>query len=168
MKIGIALLIFTIVFCGCETTKEAKKKTEIKNTYRGLTIEFQYPPSATVANDVGDGFQVNYVRVGEGKNMLGIYEGQRPQLFSKKEQDLTMMRRGTTSRKNIERGNDVWGVDSNGKLWRESVWNVIRPIKMEDGKNISFPITVHLWYFGVNEEEQAVFDSIIDTIEITH
>jgi hypothetical protein len=97
---------------------------------------------------------------------MGVYEGQRPHLFSKKEKNLTVMRRGTTSRENIERGDDVWGVDSNSMVWRESVWDCRRLVRGDKGKAYRLPSMIHIWYFGATEEEAEVFDSIADSIQM--
>ena len=98
--------------------------------------------------------------------MMGIYEGQRPKLFLKKELNLTIMKRSTTTRKNIDQGDDMWGIDSDGKLWRESLWSCQQQIRGEDGKMIPAAALLHIFYFGATPEEQEIFDSMADTIEI--
>jgi len=165
MKVyGVSISILCAVFlAGCKTT-EPKEQTH--QTYQGASFILQYPDYVTVAPEQGDGYAVHYFRMGQSKAMLGIYEGQRPRLFSKNEHDLTVMRRNTTSRGDIERGDNIWGVDSNGMIWRESVWSCSRWIESETGKKYQLPSMLHLWYFGATEEEQVVFDALVDTIEM--
>ena len=148
---------------GCETTP---KKIESDVLHEGATFTLRHPPSVEAMIDQGDGYAVHYFRIGGSKLMMGIYEGQRPRLFSKKERDLTVMRRGTTSRPNVEQGDDAWGVDSKARIWRESVWNCCRTIRDKREKAYRIPTMIHIWYFGVSEEQQAIFDAIVDTIEI--
>lgn len=166
MRIDAWVLLACLFLVGCESTP---KKSESPTIYRGMTIDIQPGPKAIVASEPGDGFAVHYVRLNEAdKAMIGIYEGQRPKLFSKKERDLTMMRRGNTSRGGIERGDDAWGVDGTGNIWRESVWTGARPMKTKEGKTFTIPIMIHIWYFGASDEQAAAFDQIIATIDVTH
>lgn len=164
MKIrNLFCLLGLLIWSGCETTPPAK---ETNAAYAGATFEVQVPPSVNVTPNQGDEFAVHYFRVGQSKTTMGIYEGQRPKLFSRKERDLTVMHKGSTVRGNIQQGSDAWGVDSNAKIWRESVWNAQRTVKSPDGKSYRLPTMIHIWYFGATEEEQTVFDSIVDTLEV--
>jgi hypothetical protein len=160
--LGFAVLIG---LWGCETTEP--KKTDNSNTvFRGASFELTFPPEIQPASEQGDGYAVHYFRLPTSKAALGIYEGQRPSLFSKQEKDLTVMKKGTTFRKNIDRGNDVWGIDSNAKVWRESVWSCTRAVISKEGKKYQLPSMLHIWYFGATEEEQQLFDSLVDSIEM--
>src|SRR4051812_21910371 len=114
----LSLILLSLV--GCETVEPAKT---VEPTYRGASFEVVLPPAVETSSEQGDGYAVHYFRVPGSKSSLGIYEGQRPNLFSNHEKDLTVMKKGTTFRNNIDRGDDSWGIDSNGKIWRESVWN---------------------------------------------
>ena len=149
---------------GCETTKP--KPASEDRLYRGATFTLRHPPSVTVAVDQGDGYAVHYFKTPNSNVMLGVYEGQRPKIFTKTETDLTIMRRGMTSKENVERGDDNWGIDSKGLIWRESLWNCNRVVRGTNGKTYNLPTMLHLWYFGASEEEQAFYDSLIDTIEL--
>jgi len=153
------------IFAGCQTLETEPRPEAGTRIYRGGTFQLRYPPSVTTAIDQGDGFMAHYFRVGQSKCMMGVYEGQKPKLFSKKTKDLSIMRRGVTSRKNIDRGDDLWGVDSNGKTWRESLWSCRQNIRAENDKAIPVAVLIHIWYFGASDEEQIIFDSIADTIE---
>ncbi len=165
MRVAIYFVVLVCAFfgVGCETTP---KKAESTKPYQGATFELQLPSFVTAAVEQGDGYAVHYFRMGQSKSMLGVYEGLHPRLFSKKEHDLTVMRRGTTSREGIERGDDAWGVDSNAGIWRESVWSCYRPIRDEKGERHPIPTLLHIWYFGATEEQQGVFDAIVNTIEM--
>lgn len=155
-----------VLFCGCETTKTTKSKENQNKTYTGASFEVLYPPSISAVAEQGEEFAVHYFRLAGSKSMLGIYEGQRPKLFSKKERDLTVMRRGTTTRENIERGDDAWGVDSNGRIWRESVWSGTRIVHVANGKTYRMPTMLHIWYFGASEDEADLYNDIVDTLEM--
>jgi hypothetical protein len=164
-------LIFSIlVGCmllvsGCKTVRPTDRPEP--QTYKGASFEIIVPGEGVKAYvDQGDGYAVHYFNLTSSPSNMGVYEGQRPSLFSKKERDLTVMRRGTTSRGDIERGDDVWGIDSNGRIWRESVWSCQRTFRNPDGKAYKIPSMIHIWYFGVTEEEQLLFDSMIQTIEM--
>jgi len=140
---------------------------EPNRPYRGATFELSYPSHVTASADQGNGYAVHYFKVGQSKGQLGIYEGQRPKLFSNQDTDLTPLRRGyTPTRGDIEHGDDVWGVDGNALIWRESVWTCKRRVKGDDGKEYTLPTTLHIWYFRASEDEQLLFDSIIETIEM--
>lgn len=158
-----------MLLMGCKTMEQRKaeenSKSEIK-TYEGATFTIKHPESVSTALDQGPDYAVHYFRVGKSKAMLGVYEGMHHRLFSKDHKDLTPMRRGTTIRPNIERGDDTWGVDSNALIWRESVWNCIRSVKNDQGKLIRLPSTIHAWYFGATEDEQLLFDSLLDTLQM--
>lgn len=143
---------------GCETTRP---KSDAENIYRGATFEMRLPPGVTTAVDQGDGYAVHYFRIGASKCQMGIYEGQKPRLFSSKEKDLTVMRRGKVARADIPQGDDIWGVDSNGKIWRESVWQCLRRVTGDQGKRFEIPTFLHIWYFGASEEEQQAFDGLV-------
>ena len=156
-------LLGLLVWSGCETTQSSK---ETSTVYRGATFEIKNPSSVTTKVDQGEDFAVHYFQIGQSKNSMGIYEGQRPKLFSRKERDLTVMRKGNTVRGNIQQGNDAWGVDSNAKNWRESVWTAQRTVRSPEGKSYHLPTMIHIWYFGATEEEQTVFDSMVDSIEV--
>ena len=160
---SILLLLCAVLVIGCETTKP-KEETDV--LYRGASFELQHPKSVTAIYDQGDEYAVHYFKVGQSRCMMGIYEGQRPRLFAKKERDLTVMHRGTTFRDGIDRGDDAWGVDSNANLWRESVWSCQRAVNVSGKKKYYLPSMIHIWYFGATEEEQAIFDSMVDTIEM--
>ncbi|MDD2710172.1 MAG: hypothetical protein PHV34_19485 [Verrucomicrobiae bacterium] len=163
MRAFIFLLLLGLLGAGCETTKP---KPETQNVHRGASFEMQIPADASVFVDQGDGFAVHYVRVSkDGKAKLGIYEGQRPQLFSKKENNLTAMRHTALNRENIQ-GDDVWGVDSNALNWRESIWNCQRIIHGKNGKTFRLPTMLHIWYFDATDEEQTAFDAMINSIEM--
>lgn len=157
------LALAAMVCVGCETTKP---RPEPPQTYQGATFALSYPSSITVVNDQGEGFAVHYLRLGKSTCQMGIYEGQRPRLFSKKEKDLTIMRRGSTTRPGIDRGDDIWGVDSNALIWRESVWECQRVVRSDKGKVYRLPTMIHIWYFGASEEEAAAYDSVANTIEM--
>ncbi len=156
-------LLSLLLGTGCKTTPS---KTDAEKPYRGATFELNLPASVTVDGERGDGFAVHYFRVGNSHCMMGIYEGIRPHLFSSKEKDLTVMRRGVTTRDRIDHGEDVWGVDSNGGQWRESLWNCTRIVHDREGKKIKIPGLIHIWYFGAKDEEQALFDTMIDGLSI--
>lgn len=143
---------------GCETTRP---DPGAENAYRGATFEIPLPSGVTAAADQGDGYAVHYFRIGASKCQMGIYEGQKPRLFSSKEKDLTVMRRGKVSRAEAPQGDDVWGVDSHGKIWRESVWRCLRRVTSDQGKRFEIPTFLHIWYFGASEEEQQAFDALI-------
>jgi hypothetical protein len=166
IRLTLFLLLTTLVFVGCQTTQPRAPLQPNEKRHTGATFELSYPQSITAVVDQGDGYAVHYFRLGESKSVMGIYEGLRPQLFAKKEKDLTVLRRGKTSRGNIERGDDAWGIDSDGKIWRESVWNCIRTAHDQKGKSIQLPTTIHIWYFGATEQEQDLFDSIVNTLEM--
>lgn len=158
-------LLLSISFVGCETTSH-ETKHDSPQIYRGASFTVTLPPNVDGVSEQGDGFAVHYFRIAGSKTSMGVYEGQHPSLFSKRERDLTPMRRGTTFRKNIDRGDDTWGIDSNAKIWRESVWSCTRAVVSPEGKKYRLPSMIHVWYFGATEEEQIVLDSIVDTIEM--
>ncbi len=159
-----ALSLAVLLGSGCETTKSRPESFEV---YRGVTFELKKPSSVIVANEMKSDFAVHYFRVGASPVQMGIYEGTRPKIFSNREKNLSVMRKGNTVRGRIERGDDVWGVDSNAKNWRESIWTCSRIIvDKQDGKKFKVPSMIHIWYFGASDEEQAVFDAIIESIEV--
>jgi hypothetical protein len=163
------LFIFALaLLTSCETTKPKTEKTDIphETNYRAASFEIKQPTGITTAVEQGDGFAVHYFKTANSKSMLGIYEGQRPRLFSKKEHNLTVMRRTSTVRDNIDRGDDVWGIDSNGGIWRESVWSCTRTVIDNRKKIFKLPSIIHIWYFGATEEEAALFDSMLDSLVI--
>lgn len=149
---------------GCETTPRAPEEEPI---HRAATFEMRLAPTVTAAVDQGEGYAVHYFRVGSSRCQMGIYEGQKPRLFSSKEKDLTVMRRGKASRVGIRQGDDIWGVDSGGKVWRESVWSCVRTVRGERGKTFQIPTLIHIWYFGATEEEQQVFDGMVENLQIS-
>ncbi len=155
-------LVCALLLAGCET--EGKKKAS-DHPYHGASFTIRVPEGVRVALEQGDGYAVHYFRLGETGAMMGIYEGQRPHLFSNKEKDLTVMRQGVTQKTNVVHGDDAWGVDSSGHVWRESVWTCTRVVRTEK-KLIDLPSMVHIWYFGVSEEQQTAFDAIVETLEI--
>ncbi|MBI4026601.1 MAG: hypothetical protein HY360_16565 [Verrucomicrobia bacterium] len=159
-----ATLLIAVCVAGCATMKDEGPDASI--SYSGVTFQIQCPAAFKVAKEPRDGYFVYYFRIGESKTMFGIYEGQKPGLFSSKEKNLSLMRRGTTSRPGIEHGDDAWGVDSNGMFWRESLWSCFQINRDPVGKPFRVPIMLHLWYFGVTAEDQALFDSVIDTIQM--
>jgi hypothetical protein len=164
----LLLIGFAWTLTGCNTTKPQDSKSP--EVYKAATFTIQVPEGITGTFEQGEDYAVHYFRITDPKipssSMLGVYEGQRPRLFSKKEKNLTVMRRGSTNRASIERGDDVWGVDSNGKVWRESVWSCYRTITNDKGKPIRLPTMLHLWYFEATDDEQAVFDALANTIEM--
>ena len=162
-RAGLALAAAMTLGAGCETTSP---KPDAEPVYRGATFEMRLPPSVTTAVDQGDGFAVHYFRIGASRCQMGLYEGQKPRPFAHKEKDLTVMRRGVTSRDSIPKGEDVWGVDSNALVWRESVWNCTRTVRSADGKSFQIPTVLHLWYFGATEEEGQAFDGMVDTLQM--
>ncbi len=160
---AILLLLALMMGAGCESTPSKSDQEKDGKKYSGVTFEIHTPPHVTVVPDQGEGYAVHYVRIDTSKSMMGIYEGLHPKLFSKKETDLTPMKRGhPTVRDNLDRGDDVWGVDSNGKGWRESVWECKRTFQGKNGNPFQVPTMIHIWYFGASEQEQVVFDTIID------
>jgi len=148
---------------GCQTTQPEKKENDV---YRGASFEMMVLPTIEVANEQGEDYAVHYFRIMGSKTTMGVYEGQHPNLFAKKEKDLTPMRKGTTFRENIERGDDVWGVDSNAKIWRESVWSTIRVVTSAEKKVYRLPSMLHIWYFGATDEEQETLDSLVNPIQM--
>ena len=164
MKIYCALLLGVIFLAGCETAKPRGGANGV--SYVGVSFELYHPPPITVIDEKGDGFVVYYFRTGKSKTKLGIYEGQYPSPFARKERNLTTLQEGITSRKNIERGEDIWGVDLHGKYWRESVWNCFYTAYSTENKSYRLPIKFHIWYFEATQEEKEMFDSMIDTIEM--
>lgn len=166
MKAQIHLALFTVMVCGaaCTTTKPVD---DFEKPYQGATFQLRHPPFVTAVAQQGDGSAIHYFRLGQSKVSMGIYEGiQPPRLFSPKEKGLTVTRRGTTSREAIEQGDDIWGADQEGGVWRESVWNCRRMVQDDRGKKFHLPNILHIWYFGVPEEHQEVFDAMIDSIEM--
>ena len=162
------ILVGSGLLLGCETLDalDPWRAEGGGKIYRGTTFELRHPPSVTTATSHGDEYVVHYFRVGQSKCMLGVYEGERPKLFKKNERDLTVMRHGSTARNNIKQGDDIWGVDSKGGIWRESLWSCQQIVQGADGKTAPIPILLHLWYFGATDEEQGIFDSIVDTLEV--
>jgi hypothetical protein len=146
--------------------KDTKSKKDDIKVYEGATFRIKHPESVTTALDQGPDYAVHYFRIAKSKVMLGVYEGMHHRLFSKDHKDLTPMRRGTTIRTGIEQGDDTWGVDSNMLVWRESVWSCVRTVISDQGKTIKLPTTIHIWYFGATEEEQMLFDSLIETLQM--
>jgi len=151
---------------GCKSPEEQWRTETEGKTYRGTTFEIRCPESVAAITDQGEGFFVHYFRVGKSKCMMGVYEGKRPTLFSKKERNLTIMKRSNTARKNIDQGDDMWGIDSDGKLWRESLWSCQQSFRGEDDKMVPVAALLHIFYFGATPEEQEIFDSMVDTIEM--
>ncbi|MCC7519302.1 MAG: hypothetical protein IT578_08980 [Verrucomicrobiae bacterium] len=163
MKWFAALALVASLFAGCETPAP---KPDGDAVYRGATFELDLQPSIKTAVDQEEGYAVHYFRVGSSKCQMGIYEGQKPKLFSSKERDLTVMRRSKVARAEVPQGDDVWGVDSNAKLWRESVWNCVRTVRNDQGKTYHLPTLLHIWYFGATEEEQQIFDEMVASLRM--
>lgn len=161
-------LILGLALMSCNTLEEKKRKAtgEDIKVYQGATFIIRHPESVTTALDQGPDYAVHYFRIEKSNAMLGIYEGMHHRLFSKDHNDLTVMRRGSTIRPGIEQGSDSWGVDSNALIWRESVWSCARSVISDQGKTIKLPTTIHSWYFHATEEEQKLFDSILDTLQM--
>jgi hypothetical protein len=121
------------------------------------------------AREAKSGFQIYYVKDVNSSTTMGIYEGQRPKLFSKKQKDLTVNGHHTSTRPpDILKADDQWGVDSKGRFWRESIWDCQQFIAVKEDKVIPFPVTLHFWYFGATEAEDETFRGIINTISINH
>lgn len=164
----VALVLPSLV--GCQTTDPQDKDAEPLGgvLYRGVTFTARHAPTVNVVTDSHQDFAVHYFRPGKGREMMGIYEGQHPKLFSSKEHNLSVMRKSLArARPGLERGDDVWGVDSNGKFWRESIWSCNQAVIFDNGKREApLPVMIHIWYFGVSDEIAAVYDQIIDSIEI--
>jgi hypothetical protein len=159
----VALVGILALGVGCETNPPAPEEGVI---HRGATFEIRMAPTVTVAVDRGAEYAVHYFRVGSSKCQMGVYEGQKPHLFSSKEKDLSVMRRNETSRPGIPRGDNVWGVDPDGKVWRESVWSCVRTVQGERGKSFQIPTFIHIWYFGATDEEQQVFDGMVENLQM--
>lgn len=149
---------------GCQTTSP---RAEEARPYRGATFALDLPAGVSAAADEGDGYAVHYFRLGNSKCQMGVYEGQKPRPFASKEKDLTVMRKRRTARPDVVEGDDVWGVDSNGKFWRESVWSCVRVLQDEKrGKTFQLPTFLHIWYFGATEEEQQAFEALAAALQM--
>ena len=166
--VPLALLAILVSGASCVTTDSGSDfEKQYERPYQGATFQLRQPALVTAVLKQGEGRAVHYFRLEQSGSTMGIYEGiEPPRLFSPKEKGLVVTRRGNTSREEIEQGDDVWGEDAEGNLWRESVWHCRRTVRDDRGKTFHLPTILHIWYFGVPQEHQGIFDAMIDTIEM--
>lgn len=174
MRFPHACILFAALslLAGCDTMNKdmkGEKESPDKKKYYGASFTCRVQKGVTPVVDQGENHAVHYFRLDGTELMMGVYEGLKPKLFwPKGGGDLTVQaHRHPMGKANVARGDDVYGVDSNGKYCRESVWECERPVQPREGKAFHVPTMIHIWYFGATQDQAIAFDAIAETIEIT-